>query len=77
MSLSAGVHTRRYSAPDPLFGERRADRNVRLGIRVLHRSLRYRGFAPYIGYSIERNRSNIPVQEYRRQGVLAGVSRRF
>ena len=32
---------------------------------------------PYIGFSIERNRSNIPVQEYRRRGVLFGVSRRF
>ena len=77
VSLSASAHARRYSAPDPLFGERRTDRNARLGIRVLHRSLRYSGFAPYIGYSIERNRSNIPVQEYRRQGVLVGVSRRF
>ena len=77
MSLSANAHRRRYSAPDPLFGRRRTDRNVRLGIRVLHRSLRYAGFAPYIGYSIERNRSNIPVQEYRRRGVLVGVSRRF
>ena len=77
VSLSANAHRRRYSAPDPLFGRRRTDRNVRLGIRVLHRSLRYAGFAPYIGYSIERNRSNIPVQEYRRRGVLVGVSRRF
>ena len=77
VSLSSSVHTRRYSAPDPLFGKRRRDRNVRLGIRLLHRSLRYSGFAPYIGYSIERNRSNISVQEYRRHGVLVGVSRRF
>ena len=77
VSLSSSAHTRRYSAPDPLFGRRRTDRNARLGIRVLHRSLRYAGFAPYIGYSIERNRSNIPVQEYRRQGVVVGVSRRF
>ena len=77
VSLSSSAYTRRYSASDPLFGRRRTDRNVRLGIRVLHRSLRYAGFAPYIGYSIERNRSNIPLQEYRRQGVLVGVSRRF
>ena len=77
VSLNASVYARRYSSADPLFGRRRSDRNVRLGIRALHRSLRYAGFAPWIGYSIERNRSNIPVQEYRRQGVLVGVSRRF
>ena len=77
VSLSSSAYTRQYSAPDPLFGRRRTDRNVRLGIRALHRSFRYSGFAPYIGYSIEQNRSNIPVQEYRRQGMLIGVSRRF
>ena len=77
VSLSSGFHARRHSAPDPLFGRRRTDRNVRLGITVLHRSLRYAGFAPWIGYTIERNRSNIPLQEHRRRGVLAGVSRRF
>lgn len=77
VSLSSSAFKRRHSAPDPLFGMRRTDRNLRLGIRVLHRSLRYGGFAPYVGYSIERNRSNFPVQEYRRRGVLVGVSRRF
>ena len=77
VSASFSVYIRQHSAPDPLFGRRRTDRNLRLGIRVLHRSLRYRGFAPYVGYSIERNRSNIPVQEYRRHGVRLGVSRTF
>ena len=77
VSLSSSANVRRHSAPDPLFGERRIDRNVRVGVRVLHRALRYSGFAPYVGFSIERNRSNIPVQEYRRRGVLFGVSRRF
>ena len=77
VSLSPSAQVRRHAAPDPLFGKRRLDRNVRLGVRVLHRSLRYRGFAPYIGYSIERNRSNIPIHEYRSHGLLVGVSRAF
>ena len=77
MSLSPSAHIRRYAATDPLFGTRQIDRNVRLGIRVLHRSLRYAGFAPYIGYSLEWNRSNIPIHEYRNHGVNAGVSRTF
>ena len=77
VSLNSSTHVRRHSAPDPLFGERRTDRNLRLGIRVLHHALRYAGFAPCVGWSVEHNRSSIPVQEYRRRGVLVGVSRRF
>ena len=76
-SLNSDGYIRRNRAPDPLCARRRTDRNVRLGVRVLHRSLRYAGFAPYIGYAVERNRSNIPVQAYRRGGVFVGVSRRF
>ena len=77
ISLSPSAHVRRYAAKDPIFGTRQVDRNFRLGIRVLHRSLRYAGFAPYIGYSLEWNRSSIPIHEYRNHGVNAGVSRTF
>ena len=77
ISVSPSADFRRHSARDPLFGKTRADRNLRLGVRVSHRSLRYHGIAPYIGYSAERNRSNIPIHESRSQGVYAGVSRRF
>ena len=77
VSLTPSVLVRRYAAKDPLFGTRQLDRNFRLGVRVLHRSLRYGGFAPYVGYSVESNRSNIPIHDYRNQGVIAGVSRTF
>ena len=77
ITVDASAQVLRHDAPDPLFGTRRVDRNARVGARVLHRSLRYRGFAPYVGYSLERNRSNIPIHEFRIQGVLVGISRRF
>ena len=77
VSLTPSVHVRRYAADDPLFGTRQVDRNFRLGVRMLHRSLRYGGFAPYIGYSLEWNRSNISIHDYRNHGVIAGVSRAF
>ena len=77
VSLTPSANVRRFADKDPLFGERRADRNVRLSVRVLHRSLRYGGFAPYVGVSWERNRSNIPIHEFRSNGLFAGVSRRF
>ena len=77
VSLTPSVHVRRYAADDPLFGTRQVDRNYRLGVRMLHRSLRYGGFAPYIGYSLEWNRSSISIHDYRNHGVIAGVSRAF
>ena len=77
VSLNAGAHVRRHAAPDPLFGTTRVDRTLRIALRLLHRSLQYRGFAPYVGYSLERNRSRIPIHEYRIHGLVAGVSRSF
>ena len=77
VSLTPSVHVRRYAARDPLFGTRQVDRSFQLGVRVLHRTLRYGGFAPWIGYSFEWNRSSIPIHEYRNHGVIAGVSRAF
>ena len=77
VSISSSAHFRRHKARDPLFGRKQRDRTTRLGVRVLHRSLAYNGFAPYVGYSVERNRSNIPVREYRNDGLMVGVSRRF
>ena len=77
VTVDASATVLRHVGPDPLFGARRIDRKERVGIRVLHRSLRYRSFAPYVGYSLERNRSNIPIHEFRIRGLLLGVSRSF
>ncbi len=77
VSFSPGLQVRRHASADPLFGTRQLDRNYHLGVRVLHRSLRYRGFAPWIGYTFESNRSNIPIREYRNHGVIAGAARAF
>ena len=52
VAFTPAAHIRRYRATDPLFGTRQVDRNLRLGVRVLHRSLRYAGFAPYLGYVV-------------------------
>ena len=77
VSLTPSFHLRHHAAEDPLFERRQLDRTLRLGVSVLHRSLRFGGFAPYVGYSVEVNRSNIPIRDYRNHGVIAGVSRTF
>ena len=77
VALTPAAYIRRHGARDPLFATRQVDRNIRLGVRVLHRSLRYAGFAPYLGYSFEQNRSSIPIHEYRHHGVIGGITHAF
>ena len=56
VSASASVQSQRYRATDPLFGTKRKDVAARLSIKVVNSSLRFGGFAPYVGYSYEKNR---------------------
>ena len=77
ISPKISFQRRRHAAANPLFQKARSDRLVRLSVNLLHRAFQYRGFAPYIGYSYEVNRSNIPVNEYTNHGAVLGVSRNF
>ena len=77
VSPRVAVHWRRYTDDDPLFGKTRSDRQLRLSVNLLHRALQYRGFTPYVGFFVERNRSNIPINSYRNQGGVFGVSKTF
>ena len=74
---ATGVWLRRYEGRDPLFEETRRDVTVRPSLTLLHRSLQYEGFAPYIGYTFERTSSNILIHSYRNHSLLFGISRRF
>ena len=77
VSPRISVHWRRYADKDPLFRKTRSDRLARLSVNLLHRALQVRGFAPYIGYFYEWNRSNIPINAYRNHGAVLGISRTF
>lgn len=77
VSVSPATEFRRHEAIDPLFRKRRRDGKLRLTARVRHLALRDQGFTPYIGYSFERNRSNIAIYSYTNHGAVLGVSRQF
>ena len=77
VSVSPSMHFQRYDERHPLFARRRLDRGLRVGVNALHRSLRYAGFAPYVGYSFERTGSNIELYEYRNHGTVFGVTHSF
>ena len=77
VSPRIATHWRRYAGRNPLFGKTRSDRQARLSVNLLHRALQYRGFAPYIGFFVERNRSSIPIGSYRNHGGAFGISKTF
>ena len=77
ISPSVSAQVRRHAGPDPLFQRTRSDRRFRIAVNILHRALQYQGFAPYAGYSVEWNRSNIPLHTYRNHGALLGISKTF
>ena len=77
VSPSVSASFRRHAGPDPLFRTIRNDRRLRIAVNILHRALQYQGFAPYAGYAVEWNQSNIPLHTYRNHGAVFGVSRRF
>lgn len=79
VSVATGLslQRRRYAAPDPLFGATRVDTTLRLSAKLLHRAWRVDGFAPYLGYTFERNDSRLPIHTYRNHTVMLGLSRSF
>lgn len=77
VSPSVSALVRRHSGRDPLFRKIRRDRQLRFGLKLLHRAFQYEGYAPFVGYSFEWNDSNIPVNRYRNHGAVVGVSKTF
>ncbi len=77
IALNPSFHRKRHAAKDPLFGVRRLDKQFIFSVGFSHRALRHRGFVPAFSYVYERNQSNIPVNEYRNQGLNINISRVF
>ena len=77
ISLNPSFHRKRHAAKDPLFDVKRLDKQFNFSAGFSHRSFQYKGFAPSISYVYERNQSNIPVNQYRNQGVNVNISRVF
>jgi hypothetical protein len=60
-----------------LFPERRSDRYASLSLGATFRQMQWRGFAPVVRFTIERNRSSIAFYDYRRTRSEIGVVRAF
>lgn len=60
-----------------LFPDKRKDRYWRFGLGATFRQLQFRGFAPVVRFSTERNRSTIAFYDYRRTRTEIGLIRAF
>ncbi len=77
ISLNPSFNRTRHAAKDPLFGVKRLDKQFIFSVGFSHLSIQHKGFTPAVSYVHERNQSNIPVNEYRNQGLNFNVSRKF
>ena len=76
-ALDVGAHVQRRRGKHPLFGEVRQDLYGFTRIRLLHREIRFQGFAPYIEYRYERSHANIDFFSYDNHVGNIGVTRQF
>ena len=60
-----------------LFPETRADRFGSISLGATMRQLTFEGFAPLVRVTIEQNRSNISIYDYRRVRTEFGIARAF
>jgi len=78
-TLTAGVQLGRLHADERLllFPDKRSDHYSRFSVGATFRQMQWRGFAPVVRFSIERNRSTIEFYDYRRTRTELGVVRAF
>ena len=79
VTLTLGAELGRLNADErlALLPDRRADRYSRVSLGATFRQLQFRGFAPLLRVSRERNRSTVAFYDYRRTRTEIGVARAF
>jgi len=79
VTLTAGVQLGRLHADERLllFPDKRSDRFSRFSLGATFRQVQWRGFAPVVRLSVERNRSTIAFYDYRRTRSEIGIARAF
>ena len=79
VTFTAGVEFGRLRADERLllFPERRSERYSRFSLGATFRQLQWRGMAPLMRFSVERNRSSIAFYDYRRTRTEFGIARAF
>lgn len=77
VSLDATVSRQSRDAVHPTFGTVRRDRRTILTARVMHRTIALHGFAPVLELGLDRQKSTIPLYDFRNARLSLGLSREF
>lgn len=77
VSLDATVSRQSREAPHPTFGTVRRDRRGVLNARIMHRTFALHGFAPVLELGLDRQKSTIPLYDFRNARLSIGLSREF
>lgn len=73
----AEVQHRPFDAIQPAFGVKRKDWSLTGGFDVTVRRWNWKGFAPYLSYSLTHNSSTIDLFKYNRHRLETGLTRSF
>ncbi|MHC9236524.1 surface lipoprotein assembly modifier [Pseudooceanicola sp. 502str34] len=76
-SFDLGLRRADYDAPAPLFGATRKEERVTATLRLLHRRLTLRGFAPVLELEAERQTSSVGFYGYENFAASLGLTREF
>lgn len=74
-TLSGSFGFRKYDAPDPFFGERRADIQRKANLDILRPSWRILGYRPLLGLAYEETDSNLAYFSFRKLGMTLQLER--
>jgi outer membrane protein len=79
MTITAGAEFGRLRADERLmlFPDKRSERYWRFFVGATFRQMQFRGFAPVVRLSMERNRSTIEFYDYKRTRTEFGFARAF
>ncbi len=77
IGLDLSYDQNRYIGANPLFGIRRTDKTVTVGVALTNQNWSIRGFAPVVSIGFERQRSTIPLNSYRNVTSSLGFTRSF
>lgn len=75
--IRSDVSWRTFDTMQIAFGREREDKTFELGMRVIKRDIRIFGLSPMVGYTLQRNISNIGLYDFTRHRAQIGLTKRF
>jgi tetratricopeptide (TPR) repeat protein len=76
-SIEPSVAHTVYDRPLAAFGAARVDTTAQVTLSLLNRRIHFKGFAPRLSFTVEDNRSSLPIYSYSRRRMELSLTRQF